>query len=145
FRIQVWIPVAAAVVIFDHVFERRQAAIVHVRRRARNLAQGGSFEIALTRAKVGEVAVAPGDAGVVEPLIAEIRADVAGDAVALAAEDLESRLLPGRKRGSVAVDEAVERRIAGENRADEAGQCARDLTRRETDPRGGLRERQVHF
>ena len=39
------IPVAAAIVILDDVFESREAAIVHVGRGARDLAKGGVLKL----------------------------------------------------------------------------------------------------
>ena len=53
-----------------------------------DLAQRWGLEVALPRAGIGEFAVAPGDAGVVQPLIGKVRADVAGDAVRLPTKEL---------------------------------------------------------
>jgi hypothetical protein len=65
FGIQLRIPVPAAVVILDHILQRSDAAVVHIGRGARNLAERGRFEIGVTGAEVGKASIAPGDAGVV--------------------------------------------------------------------------------
>src|SRR5579885_1719022 len=100
---------------------------MHVGRGAGDLAQRGRFELAMARAGVGEAAIAPGDAGVVQPLVGEVWADMTRGTVCLPAKELKARRLPGRQSSAVAVDEAVEGRIAGENRPDETRQRARDL------------------
>jgi hypothetical protein len=85
------IPVAAAVVILDDVFESGEATVVHVGRSAGDLAQGRCFEIASPGSGVGEFAAAPGDTSVVQPLIREIRPGVARDAVGPSSEQTASR------------------------------------------------------
>jgi hypothetical protein len=70
---------------------------------------------------------------------------MAGGTVGFTAEELQSGLLLGRESGAVAIDIAVERRIAGENGSDEAGEGARDFVRCKTDAGGGLGERQIHL
>src|SRR6185436_6417290 len=75
----------------------------------------------------------------------KVRADVTGGAVALATEDLKTLLLFGSKRGSVAIDETVERRIAREDAADIAGQRTCDGGLVEVQTRGSFFETHVHF
>ena len=75
--IEARIPVAAAIVILNYVFKGGESAVVHVGRRARDLAQRGRFEGAPVFGLPGhsEVAVilkapvAPGDARVVKTLV----------------------------------------------------------------------------
>jgi hypothetical protein len=74
----------------------------------------------------------------VEALIGEVRTDVAGDAVGLAAKELQARLLVGRERVKIAIDEAVEGRISGEDRADETGEGAGDFRGGESGAGGGF-------
>ena len=82
---------AAFGVELDHIFKRREAAVVHVRRSARDLAERGRLEGAVVAriagyrepAFVGEPAVTPRDAGVVELLVSEVRTDVTRGAVRL--------------------------------------------------------------
>ena len=47
--IQIWIGVAASGVKIDHVLERLQAAVMHVGRGERDIAQGRRLELALGR------------------------------------------------------------------------------------------------
>ena len=75
--------------------ESYQTAIVHVGCGARDLPQPGRLEPALSRSFVGQLAVTPGDPGVVQCLIREVRANVAGGAVGLTAKDLKAELLLG--------------------------------------------------
>src|SRR2546425_3785270 len=89
-----------------HVAQRREAAVVHVRRSARHVAQPGDADEE-GRAAVGESAVG------------ELRAGMAGAAVALADEDPQAALRReriARGRGIVAalqrIAEVVERRAA---------------------------------
>ena len=70
--------IAAAVVVFDDLFESGEAAIVHVGRRARDLAQRGRFEVSPSGAWVGQSPVAPGNAGVVQALVGKVRTHMAG-------------------------------------------------------------------
>src|SRR5262245_54697621 len=102
---------------------------MHVRGCTRDLTEGGSLEVALTRAGIAEFAVAPGDAGIVEAFVGESGADVASRAVCLTSEQLQARLLFRREGGAVAADEAVEPRITREDRPHEAGECPRNLFR----------------
>src|SRR4051812_28113125 len=104
---------------------------MHVRGCARDLAEGGRLEVALARAGVGEFAVAPGDAGIVEAFVRKIGADVASRAVCFASEQLQAGLFFRREGGAVATDEAVEPRITREDRPKEAGERPRNLFRRE--------------
>ena len=74
---------------------------MHVRRRARDFTECGSFEgAAIARicsdreaAFIGVSAIAPGDSGVVELLVCEVRTIVARRAVAFSTKDLKSKLL----------------------------------------------------
>ena len=66
FVIEPRIPIAATIVILDHVLDRRDAAVVHIRRSAPDLAQRRRLEIAATRARIGESSIAPSDPGVCE-------------------------------------------------------------------------------
>src|SRR5207244_3916946 len=78
--IELRIGTAAAIIMFDHVFEGHQASVVHVRRGAGDLAQGRSLESSAIlgaagdgeASLIGDDAVAEGDAGIVEALVAEI-------------------------------------------------------------------------
>src|SRR5437870_10522971 len=106
-------PIAAAIVILGYVFECGKTAIVHVGSRPGDLAQRRSLEISVPGARISQPAITPGDAGVVQPLVGEVGADVAGDAVALSTEECEARLLLRGECGAVTVDEAVEWRVAG--------------------------------
>ena len=98
-RVKVGIETAAIGVELDHIFKRRQTAIMHVRRGTRDLAKRRRFERAVIPRDagnrepsfIGKPTVAPGDSGVVEILVGEIRTDVATAAAALAAEQLQSR------------------------------------------------------
>src|SRR5689334_3001239 len=107
-RVQLRIPIAAAIVVFDYVVEARHTAVVHIWRGPRDLAQSWCFEIPVTCAGVRERAVAPRDTRIMQPLVREIRPHVAGGAVRLPAEQLQSRLFPGREGDAVAVDESIE-------------------------------------
>src|ERR1051326_517234 len=118
---------------------------MHVWRSADDLAQCRRFEFAVRRTGIGEFAVAPGDAGVVQALIGEVGSNVAGNAVGFASEETEAGLLLGRERRAVAVDETVVARIAGKDGPDEAGQCTGDFRRRKAGAGGGFDERQVHL
>src|SRR5262245_40481297 len=123
FRIERGIWTAAFGVELDHIFKRRQAAIVHVRRRAGGLAKrrrverpgiprfAGDCEPAL----IGQTAIAPGDAGVVEVLVGEVRPDMAGNAATLAAEHLQACFLESVQRIGPSGSVTVEARIAGPN------------------------------
>ena len=81
FGVQMGILVTASVVEFDDLFERRDAAVVHVRRGSDKLTQRWSLEGAAVgislrdgvAAFIQPLAVTPGDARVMEPLIGEIR------------------------------------------------------------------------
>ena len=74
---------------------------MHVRRSARDLAKRWRLERAVVARIAGngepsfirQTAVAPGDTGIVELLIGEVRTDVAGRAATLAAEHLQSCFL----------------------------------------------------
>ena len=74
FRIERGIRPAAVGIKVDNIFQRGKASIVHVRRSAGDLAQRGRFECAAIAriagnrkpAVVGDAAVAPGEARVVE-------------------------------------------------------------------------------
>src|SRR5688572_25578657 len=88
--------IAASVVVLDDVLECAQAAVVHVRRRPADLAQGRCLErasVGLERGHGGtsfivKTTVTPGNARVVKAFVAESGAHVAGRAVALAPEHL---------------------------------------------------------
>src|SRR5205809_7983720 len=121
-RVQRRVAIAAAVIIFDDLFESGNAAVVHIGGRTRDFAECGCLETAAARPGIGKIAVAPGNAGVVEPLVGEVRTYMARDAVRLGTENLQAGLLRGRESCAVAVDETVEGRVAGEDGADEAGQ-----------------------
>src|SRR5690242_1191771 len=92
--IELRIRAAPAVVALNYVLERREAAVVHVRRLARAPPQRRGLEraaiLGTTRdcepALIGKTTVARSHAGVVEALVSEIRSDMAGYAVALTAE-----------------------------------------------------------
>jgi hypothetical protein len=118
---------------------------VHIRRSPRNFPESWCLEIALACAGVNELPIAPGNAGVVQTLVGEIGTNMASDAVGLAAEELEPGLLLASEGGAVAVDEAVEWGVAGEDGSDEAGEGSGDFLRREVDAGGGFGEREVHF
>jgi hypothetical protein len=86
----------------------RTRAGVHVWRGASDLAERGSFELALTSAFIGKSAFMPGDAGVVQAFVSEVRSDVACRAISLAAKSCKPRCCvavsaarsPLRKRSS---------------------------------------------
>ena len=92
FGVQIRIPVATAIVIVDHVLQSTDCHRA-LWRRSGNLAQARSFEIALAGAEVGEPAAAPSDAGVVKTLVREVRADMAGHAIAPTPKELKAGLL----------------------------------------------------
>src|SRR4029434_10146878 len=89
--------ISAAVVILDHLFQRRDAAIVHIRRALGDLSKGRCLEVTFSRSNVSEFAVAPSDASVMQPFVGEVRTDVARRAAAFAADDPEALLLLGLK------------------------------------------------
>src|SRR5437763_13894270 len=84
--VQIRIVVATAIVVFDYVFERRQASVVHVRSAAAYVAQGWSLECAFMVGLAGDGcaafilqrALAPGYDGVVKHLVGEPRASMTG-------------------------------------------------------------------
>ena len=76
---------------------------MHVRRCARDLAERRRLEVAASGAIILKPAVAPRDSCIVEPLIREVRANVARHAVRLAAKELQAGLLLGRQRSAVAL------------------------------------------
>ena len=80
-----------------------------------------------------------------ETLVGEVRTDVAGRAVPFPTKNCEARLLLGGDSGPIAVDEAVVRRITGEDGAYVAGQRAGDLHRCEVYSGSGLGHREIHF
>ena len=90
---------------------------MHVRRSAGDLAKSGSLEGAVIArvvgdgeaAFIGETAIAPGDAGVVELLVGEVRSEMACSAIAFAAKNLKAQLLLSGECRALAVDEAVVR------------------------------------
>src|SRR5262249_42162214 len=98
---QIWVRAAAVRVKLDDVLERGHAAVMHVGRRADDLAERGGFERAVIAgigrngetAFVGNLPALPGDTGVVESLVAEIGAHMTRGAVPLAAEHLQTQLL----------------------------------------------------
>ena len=93
-RVQVGIPIATPVVILDHFLQGGQAPVMHVGSRALHLAQGRRLERPTVfflpgdgeAAQIEKLAITPGDAGVMETFVGEVRADVAGRAVGLAAK-----------------------------------------------------------
>src|SRR5262249_41153638 len=117
------------------VLEGGEAAVVHVWRRAADLAQRRCLEgtqVALesrnaTAPRVGERSAGPGDAGVVKLLVGEVRSVVARRTVALAPKHLKSDPCFGRQRIAVAVHEPIERGITRSDRADVAGEGAREI------------------
>src|SRR2546426_4790313 len=117
--IEARIPIAAKVVILNHIFERGDAAVVHIRRGARDLAQRGSLEVALARAQIGEFAVAPGDAGVVQSLVSESWTNMTRAAVSLTAEHGQAGFLEIAERVEVADHKVVIAGTAGPNAAHE--------------------------
>ena len=82
---------------------------MHIGRGARDFAERGRLEVALTRSNIDEPPVPPRDACVVQTLIAEVGSHMTSDAVAFAAKYLQSGLLLVRQSGPVAVDIAVVR------------------------------------
>ncbi len=91
---------SAAVVERDHVIERRQAPVMHVRSRARHIAKRRCLEgsnILCAPGDPGPPRIFPccitsracGDAGVMKVLVGEIGTDVARDAPCLAAEQCQ--------------------------------------------------------
>src|SRR5712692_6755503 len=90
---------AAFVVVLDYLFQRRNAAVVHVGGCAGNLTKRRRPEcaaillsVAQRKASlVGELSFMPSDSGIVEFLIAEIRTDVARHAIALETEHTHPR------------------------------------------------------
>ncbi len=97
------------------------------------------LEVAAPAAFVCEASANPGDSCVVEPLVREVRTDVAGGAVAFPTEDLEAELLLGGECVAVAFYETVVGRVTGEDAADIGGEGVRDLSRSQTDAVRGLR------
>ena len=99
---------AALVVEVDDVGERLQAAVVHVGRGERDLAQRRRLELGLVALVLRHVEAAevlvrlrvgvPRDAGVVQLLVGEQRLEVAERAARLRPEDLQSLLLLGGER-----------------------------------------------
>ena len=84
FGIQIRIPIPAPVVVIDHNFKSGHAAVVHVGRGPRDLAERRRLKVALAGAGIGELAVTPSHAGIVQALVGEVWADVASHAVRLA-------------------------------------------------------------
>ena len=96
FGVEVGVGLASTIIKFDDIIEGRQAAVVHVLGGARDLPQRRRFEGAMVcilashreAPRVRELAVPPGNAGIMEALIAEVWTHVARRAVSLAAENL---------------------------------------------------------
>ena len=91
FGVEVWIRAAAFGVELNHIFKRRQTSVMHIRRRASDLAQSRRLECAVVPRIAGkckpscvrEAPGAPGDSGIVELLVGKVRTDVARGAGAL--------------------------------------------------------------
>src|SRR5207237_3724441 len=106
----------------DDVLERRDRAVVHVRRREYQAAQRGRLEAPTVggfardreTAFLGH-AVLHADARVVPALVAEVRAGVAAPAAALALVDPQAGALDVAERGEIAALETIDRAVAAED------------------------------
>ena len=113
------IRIGALAVKIDDLFRCRQAPVVHARRGERDVAQRWRFELTaillllrdLIAAQVQRF-LAPAYAGVVKTFVGQQRPAVAGNAVALAAKNLQAALRRLGQRVLISVLEAVERRVA---------------------------------
>ena len=113
FRVEIEIRAATIGIEIDDVFQRSDAAVVHVRRGACDLAKRGRFEAAVILAFIREMSIAPRDAGVVKPFVAEVRTDMARAAIPFAAKDRKTTLFFRRERAAIAVHEPIVRRSTG--------------------------------
>ena len=94
---------------------------------------------------IGNATVTPGDAGIVELFIREVRTDVADETVSFAPKDLQSELLLGGQCVALTVDKTVIRRISGQNAADVTRQCSGQRRCIHLHPRGCFFQRQIHL
>src|SRR5262245_59107117 len=112
-RIEVRIRLPAAIVELDDRLERRETAIVHIRRRDRDVPQARGLESAAVFGTLGELEpsgiAAHAHARVVESVVGEQWTRVAAPAIRLAHEELESPAGTGRQRRAIACAESVER------------------------------------
>lgn len=114
--IEVWVHPSSAIVEAHHGVERPQAAVVHVRRRARDLSQRRRLEGAAVgvqtahgeSARIAKPPALPCDASVVELLVAERRPRVTGAAAGSPSEEREAMTLLRRQRIALTVQVVVE-------------------------------------
>src|SRR5690348_6395233 len=111
--VQVRIRVAAAIVVIDDFFERRETSVVHIRSGARGLAEGGNLEGSLAGAWIGERAIAPRNPGAVERFVAEVRPGMAENAARFASEQRQTLFFQLIQRVLVSGGVAVKARISG--------------------------------
>src|SRR5262249_30021500 len=136
YGVEVGIGAAAAVVESDHVVERFQAAVVHVRAGQADAAQSRSLEFATVVVVFGdgeaaEVVLAPADSRVVELLVGEVGPAMAAPAAAFALVDPQAVPLGGLQRGVVALAaKAVDNAVAAQQYALEAGDGLAQVRRR---------------
>src|SRR5688500_9465424 len=134
FRIKVWISVATLVVVADNLFECLQAAIMHVWRCPAALPQRRRLKAAPARALVHKPFRTPCNSCVVQLLICEVRPHMTRNAIAFAAEHLQSVLFLRVQCPRLTIGEAVERRIAREQRPYKARQCRSEFRNRDARP-----------
>jgi hypothetical protein len=104
----------AFVVVFYDCFEVWRAAVVEVGGGLGDLAEAGGFDAFFLGFGV--------DAGLVEFFVGQVGAEVTGDAVGFAAEELEAFLLLEGEGVFVAGEVLIVGRVAGEDGADVGGQ-----------------------
>src|SRR5437762_6344638 len=128
--IQIRIVVATAIVVFDYIFERCQATVVHVRSAPAYVAQGWGFECALVIGLGGDGcpafilqrALAPGYAGVVKHLVGESRTSMTGIASCFIAKQAQTFEFKVAERARPSPKKKIEVAVFGADGAHIAGQ-----------------------